>query len=268
MKATPVCLVFSVALYAQQVQGPLSDQRIMALAMEGVSGQEILRIIASASEISFDLTPVATDAMLKAGVSAEAIKAMAARESGIPARAIAAPTSAPVRNSYSPATSTALPSAISAAPATRVANPILRPGASIASSEAYKLTYDGGSIPNFKPGTGMKLYLDSNQIRIVKDHADVLSLPASAVTEISYGQDVHRRVGAAIGLATISFGIGALMALTKSKKHFIGLTWDDGGNKGGVAFQADKNDYRGVLAGLEGITGRKAVNSDTMTVKN
>jgi len=75
-------------------------------------------------------------------------------------------------------------------------------------------------------------------------------------------------VGAAIGLAVISFGIGALMALTKSKKHYIGLTWDDGGKKGGVALQADKKEYRGVLAGLEGVTGKKAVNSDTMTVKN
>ena len=114
----------------------------------------------------------------------------------------------------------------------------------------------------------MKLYLDQNRIRIVESKADVLSLPASSVTEISYGQDVHRRVGAAIGLGMVSFGVGALMALAKSKKHFIGLTWDDGGKKGGAAFQADKNDYRGVLAGLEGITGRKAVNSDTLTVKN
>lgn len=32
--------------------------------------------------------------------------------------------------------------------------------------------------------------------------------------------------------------------------------------------QCDKNDYRGVLAGLEGVTGTKAVDSDTMTVKN
>jgi len=32
------------------------------------------------------------------------------------------------------------------------------------------------------------------------------------------------------------------MALSKSKKHFIGLTWDDAGKKGGVAFQADKSD--------------------------
>jgi hypothetical protein len=93
-------------------------------------------------------------------------------------------------------------------------------------------------------------------------------IPASSVTEISYGQDVHRRVGAAIGLAVISFGVGALMALTKSKKHFVGLTWVNGDQKGGFAMQCDKNDYRGLLAGLEGVTGKKAVDSAAMTVKN
>ena len=48
------------------------------------------------------------------------------------------------------------------------------------------------------------------------------------------------------------------MALTKSKKHYVGLTWADGDKKGGFAMQCDKSDYRGVLAGLEGITGKKA----------
>ena len=114
----------------------------------------------------------------------------------------------------------------------------------------------------------MKLYIEANQIRLVKDKTEVITIPAASVTEISYGQDVHRRVGAAIGLAVVSFGIGALMALTKSKKHFVGLTWADGDKKGGFAMQCDKNDYRGVLAGLEGVTGKKAVDSDAMTVKN
>lgn len=138
----------------------------------------------------------------------------------------------------------------------------------LAEDNSYKVNYDGGSIPDTKAGTGMKLYIEAKQIRLVKDKTDVITIPAESVTEISYGQDVHRRVGAAIGLAVVSFGIGALMALTKSKKHFVGLTWADGDKKGGFAMQCDKNDYRGVLAGLEGVTGKKAVDSDAMTVKN
>jgi CxxC motif-containing protein (DUF1111 family) len=137
-----------------------------------------------------------------------------------------------------------------------------------AGDNSYKVTYDGGSIPDTKAGTGMKLFIDANQVRLVEDKGEIVTIPASTVTEISYGQDVHRRIGAAIGLAVISLGIGALMALTKSKKHFVGLTWADGDKKGGFAMQCDKNDYRGVLAGLEGITGKKAVDSDAMTVKN
>jgi hypothetical protein len=58
------------------------------------------------------------------------------------------------------------------------------------------------------------------------------------------------------------------MALTKSKKHFIGLTWATGDVKCGFAMQCDKNDYRGLLAALEGLTGKKAVDSDAMNVKN
>jgi len=114
----------------------------------------------------------------------------------------------------------------------------------------------------------MRLVIDSNQIRLVRDKAEPITITPSSITEISYGQDVHRRVGAAIGLAVVSLGIGALMALTKSKKHYIGLTWADGDKKGGFAMQCDKNDYRGILAGLEGVTGKKAVDSDAMTVKN
>jgi hypothetical protein len=137
-----------------------------------------------------------------------------------------------------------------------------------ASDNGYKVTYDGGSIPDAKAGNGMKLFIESDQVRLVGDKGGVLTIPASAITEISYGQDVHRRVGAAIGLAVVSLGVGALMALTKSKKHYVGLTWTDGDKKGGFAMQCDKNEYRGVLAGLEGVTGKKAVNSDAMTVKN
>jgi CxxC motif-containing protein (DUF1111 family) len=138
----------------------------------------------------------------------------------------------------------------------------------LAGDDGYGVSYDGGSVQGIKTGASLKIYVDSNQIRFTRDKQDVLVIPASTVTDISYGQDVHRRVGAAVGLAVVSFGIGGLMALTKSKKHFVGLTWADGDKKGGLAMQCSKNDYRGVLAALEGVTGKKATNSETMTVKN
>ena len=133
---------------------------------------------------------------------------------------------------------------------------------------SFKVVYDGGSLPNAKAGTKLHLFVDSTTVRIADEKADIANIQASTITEVSYGQDVHRRVGAAIGLAVVSLGIGALMALTKSKKHFVGLTWADGDKKGGFAMQCDKNEFRGVLAALEGVSGKKAVNSDAMTVKN
>lgn len=143
------------------------------------------------------------------------------------------------------------------------------PLAVVAGENGYKVKYDGGTITDVKTGTELRLEIQGNEIHFVKGHDEVVQvIPASAVTEITYGQDVHRRIGAAIGLATVSFGVGALMALTKSKKHFVGLTWQTGDTKGGFAMQCDKNDYRGILTGLEGITGKKAVDSEAMNVKN
>jgi hypothetical protein len=145
---------------------------------------------------------------------------------------------------------------------------VLLPMTALAGDNSYKIVYDGGSIPNIKAGTDVKISLDADHIHIMKGKETIANIPASAVTEISYGQDVHRRVGAAIGVAVFTLGIGALLALSKSKKHYIGITWADGTAKGGIAYQADKSDYRGQLTGLEGITGKKAVDTDAMNVKN
>ena len=84
---------------------------------------------------------------------------------------------------------------------------ILVPMEVFSGENGYKVTYDGGSLPDMKSGTGMKLFIEANQIRLVRDKADVIVIPASSVTEISYGQEVHRRVGAAIGLAVVTLGL-------------------------------------------------------------
>lgn len=140
--------------------------------------------------------------------------------------------------------------------------------AAIARDPGYAVKYDGGSIPNLRTGSEIGIVIQGDQILIGKGKTLIATIPASSVTEISYGQDVHRRVGTAVAIGVFSFGIGALTALSKSKKHFIGLTWANGDVKGGFAMQCDKNEYRGILAGLEGVTGKKAVDSEAMNVKN
>ena len=142
------------------------------------------------------------------------------------------------------------------------------PTLAFAGDNGYKVVYDGGSVSATKAGTELKLYIDPNQIRFVEHKTDLLTIPAASITEISYGQDVHRRIGTAVAVGVFTLGLGALVALSKSKKHFVGMTWANGDQKGGLAIQCDKNEYRGILAGIEGISGKKAVDSTTMTVKN
>ncbi len=94
----------------------------------------------------------------------------------------------------------------------------------LAADNSYKVMYDGGSVSGLKAGNKAEILIEPKQIRLIRDGKDTLDIPAAAVTELTYGEDVHRRVGAAIGLAVVSFGAGALMALTKIKEA---LYWID-----------------------------------------
>ena len=60
----------------------LTNVKIEQLVQAGVSEAEIAHIIGTTSTFDFDLRSVSTDALLKAGVSEDIIKAMAAREAG------------------------------------------------------------------------------------------------------------------------------------------------------------------------------------------
>jgi hypothetical protein len=252
----------------------LDDQRVATLS-GSLTSDELVNLIMSAPEVHFDLSPGSLDALMKAGVSEVVIKAMAARANGKPTTpASASAENSPLRAPVAEAAASVAAAPVAATPA--AAAPValtvttpMKPAAHAAhSGNSYNVTYDGGSVPNLKAGMGLKLFIDSDRLVLERSHNEVLTILPASVTEISYGQDVHRRIGAAIGLALVSFGIGALMALTKSKKHYVGLTWASGEQKGGFAMQCDKHDYRGVLAGLEGVTGKKAVDTDTLTVKN
>src|SRR5260370_40103583 len=77
-------LIISIGVFAQQPaqSGPLTNQRIIELLHSGVRPEELARIIATAPQVSVDLSPTGTNTMMKAGISEDTIKAMAAREAG------------------------------------------------------------------------------------------------------------------------------------------------------------------------------------------
>jgi hypothetical protein len=128
---------------------------------------------------------------------------------------------------------------------------------------SYKVIYSGGSLPTIKSAAVLKLFLDPDAVRLKQGKTEVAAIPNASITEVSYGQEVHRRIGTAVATAVFSFGIGLLVALSKSKKHYIGIVWDNEGTKGGIALQADKNEFRGMIAALQGLTGKTAIDTDS-----
>lgn len=104
----------NAAIAQQQPAGPLTDERIIELVRSGIHEDELERIIATAPDVNFNLTPAAEQQMMQAGVTVEAIKAMAARESGTGIQPQGQPANpqiyspvppAPAANSGTPATS-------------------------------------------------------------------------------------------------------------------------------------------------------------------
>lgn len=107
------------------------------------------------------------------------------------------------------------------------------------------MKYAGGSIPMIDKGivdnSDLALFVDSDQVRLEAGRRDVAVVPASAITGISHGEEIHRKFAKKVGLS--------------ATKEYIGLTWD----KGNVVLDVDKDEYRGILLALEGVTGKKTV---------
>ena len=87
MKSTGAVVFLCCAIVSAQ-QNQLTDQGIVTLVQSGVSQAEVIRVISNARNFNFDLRPVSTDWMLKAGVSEDIIRSMSARQNN---RSVEAP---------------------------------------------------------------------------------------------------------------------------------------------------------------------------------
>lgn len=121
-----------------------------------------------------------------------------------------------------------------------------------------RVRYNGGSVSTTVKSDDWdnKLTVSSDSIVLALKDGQMVTIPPKQVTSLSYGQEAHRRVGTAVGLAVISLGVGALFALHKTKLHFIGVNYTDSAGKGqGILIQGDKSNFRAIIVALQGVTG-------------
>jgi hypothetical protein len=133
---------------------------------------------------------------------------------------------------------------------------VVLPFTAPADSAGYKVTYDGGS-PTARVGASLYLYIDSGLIRLAEQKGCRGDYTGSIRhrDQLWSRRSPPRRYGyRACSRKPWDLCPNALEQITK---HFVGITWADGDKKGGFVMQCDKSDYRGILLGLKGVTGKK-----------
>jgi hypothetical protein len=137
------------------------------------------------------------------------------------------------------------------------------PGASRAGEakkvrSTYPVMYEGGSLP--LRHNKVKARFETDEV-VLAQRGRRIAVPLRDITEISCGNEVHRRLGAAV-LNTVP-----LLRLGEVETHYIGVAWTDGSRTGPTAakvevlFRVNNGDYREFLASLERKTGKKAVDT-------
>lgn len=120
-----------------------------------------------------------------------------------------------------------------------------------------RIRYNGGTLqtqvdPKDWDNT---LTIESSYIRLRLEDGQSLSIDPARVTQLSYGQEAHRRVGTMIALGILVAPLILFGLFHKTRLHFIGIEYTDAqGQNGGVLIQAHKDNYRGVLMALRGAT--------------
>lgn len=72
----------------------------------------------------------------------------------------------------------------------------LVPIAVFSGDNSHKVTCDGGRYLIYKAGTGLKLYIEANQIRLAKNKTDVITIPATAVTDGTHSETAKQLIEA------------------------------------------------------------------------
>jgi hypothetical protein len=121
-----------------------------------------------------------------------------------------------------------------------------------------RVRYNGGSVASKVDPKEWKntLTVTSEMITLRLKDGQGVDIPAKQVTSLSYGQEAHRRVGTMVALAILIAPVALFGLLHKTRLHFIGIQYaTPDGKSAGILLQGDKDNYRGMLVALQGVTG-------------
>src|SRR5258708_14821920 len=124
-------------------------------------------------------------------------------------------------------------------------------------ASAFKdIRYNGGTLTTKvdPKDWGNKLEVTSDEITLNLKDGQSLKIDPKRVTGLSYGQEAHRRVGTMIALAILVAPVALFGLLHKTRLHFIGIQYrTPDGKSGGILIQGDKDNYRAIPVGLQGV---------------
>jgi PEGA domain len=121
-----------------------------------------------------------------------------------------------------------------------------------------RVRYNGGSVDSKVDPKEWdnRLTITSDLITLALKDGKTVTIPTKTVISLSYGQEAHRRVGTMIALAILVAPVALFGLLHKTRLHYIGIQYSVSDNKtAGILLQGDKDNYRAILVGLQGVTG-------------
>jgi hypothetical protein len=137
------------------------------------------------------------------------------------------------------------------AAASGVLPPLLQAGGS-----GVRAWFVGGTVAQLPGKAEAKIELTDPDNFIIRAKKEQLAIPYSRIHTVEYGQRVNRRYAEAILISPV-------LLLSKSRKHFITLGYQDrDGKQQALVFRVSKGDIRPVLAGLEARSGRRVEYQD------
>lgn len=130
----------------------------------------------------------------------------------------------------------------------------------LAQGNMFYVRYRGGSAAaKVKPDDwGNLLTVNPGELHLRFKDGQVITVAPKSVTGLSYDREAVRRVKARAGVALVVPFVLFRIA-PKEKRHFIGIEYSEGeGRSAALLLQSREEDFRALLAALEGVTGLKA----------